>query len=321
MRHSLPGDSSLTNEDDASQAHIHRELDYLDQLLAKATPHSNSRGFESADVVAIATRVARRFRKENPECEVIFERPYEEIRALIGEVDLERILTNVVGNAVKHSRGTHVIIEGDTRGDDARVRVIDNGVGITCFDREGAQDPSGWGIGIQICEEMARSSGGTISVNPSPGSGTEVVVSLRRAVSAPRAEEAPLMTEGSPSYGESRGGIFIVDDDTEQMRSLQRALAQRGFKTRTASSVDRLFQDCAVSDASLVLCDMHMPGGGVERLLKELKRIGQKPKVAVVSGDLSDEALYRVAALGASAAFVKPLDIDEVCRWLREGRA
>jgi DNA-binding NarL/FixJ family response regulator len=62
-----------------------------------------------------------------------------------------------------------------------------------------------------------------------------------------------------------------------------------------------------------------MPDGGAERLLPILSTCSNAPRLAVISGDSSDDYLYRLAALGAQAFFTKPVEVDEVVAWVRGG--
>lgn len=319
IRHLVPRSPQSSMESELDSEHLHRELDYLDRLLALAAPHRSALRSDSADVGSVVARVVHRFRREGGGCEVIFERPYEEARALIGEVDLERVITNLVGNAVQHSRGTTVVVGASLDNDTVRLWVRDNGVGLN--EGERAAPRSGWGVGREICEETVRACGGEISVSTRRGEGTEVSIALKRAASLEKTlDRSARVADIPPHYGASLEGIFIVDDDEEQARSLQRVLRARGVDSAYLPSVDQLFCDDGLRDGSIVVCDVHMPTGGVERLLKELKRVGREVKVGVVSGDLTDESLYHLAALGAKAAFVKPVDVEELCRWIEQER-
>ena len=111
--------------------------------------------------------------------------------------------------------------------------------------------------------------------------------------------------------------VFIVDDDEEHARSLARLVRSLGFSAEVAGSVERIVGNNAVSNDSVVLCDGRMPDGGAERLLKVLSARADAPSVAVVSGDGSEDFLYRLAALGAKEFFAKPVRHRELADWIR----
>jgi signal transduction histidine kinase len=100
---------------------------------------------------------------------------------------LERIVDNLVGNALRHGGGrVRVRVERD--GSRARVEVADQGPGIPpehlghVFDRFYKADPSrtgtGSGLGLAIARENARLLGGDIQVWSEPGQGTRFTVLL-----------------------------------------------------------------------------------------------------------------------------------------------
>ena len=63
-----------------------------------------------------------------------------------------------------------------------------------------------------------------------------------------------------------------------------------------------------------------MPDGGAERLLSIVSSRQQTPRFTVVSGDATDEYLYKLAALGAQAFFTKPVAVDDIAGWIRSSR-
>jgi PAS domain S-box-containing protein len=112
---------------------------------------------------------------------------------IIGEWDgprLERVLTNLVSNAVKYSPGGGtVVIELRSEGSEAVVRVIDEGIGIPAgdvphiFDRfrratNVSGTISGAGLGLAIAHDIVTRHGGSISVESVEGRGSAFTVRL-----------------------------------------------------------------------------------------------------------------------------------------------
>jgi len=97
---------------------------------------------------------------------------------------LERILANLVGNAVEHG-GPHVVVRV---GPGPVVEVSDDGPGIPpehlpyVFDRFYKADPSraagGSGLGLAIARENARLLGGDVEVSSAPGRGARFTLRL-----------------------------------------------------------------------------------------------------------------------------------------------
>jgi signal transduction histidine kinase len=115
---------------------------------------------------------------------------------------LERIVGNLVDNAVEHGGGTASIWVGRDGGS-ALVEVADSGPGITAehlphlFDRFYKADParsgSGSGLGLAIARENARLLGGDIEVASRPGS---TRFTLRLPVSEPLPGRDGAVSEG-----------------------------------------------------------------------------------------------------------------------------
>ncbi|MFF9125166.1 sensor histidine kinase [Streptomyces sp. NPDC014889] len=103
---------------------------------------------------------------------------------------LEQIIDNLVANALRVSPPGTTITLHRTQG--AELHIIDQGPGMTEADRARAFDRfwrasgshhDGTGLGLPIVRHLVHASGGDITLNASPGSGLDVGVRLRPAVS------------------------------------------------------------------------------------------------------------------------------------------
>ncbi len=100
---------------------------------------------------------------------------------------LERIVTNLIGNALEHG-GESAHVRVSSNGDQASVEVEDHGPGIDpedlphVFERFYKADParggSGSGLGLAIAREHARLLGGEIAVASEAGAGTTFALRL-----------------------------------------------------------------------------------------------------------------------------------------------
>ena len=142
---------------------------------------------EPTDLGALAARVAAGMWSlaERHGCELTVDRPDEDVIAEVDARRVERILRNLVGNAIEHGAGRPVDITLAANRTAAAVTVRDHGIGLTSadaqhvFDRFWRADPSrvrsvgGSGLGLSISLEDARLHGGWLQVWGQPGSGAQ----------------------------------------------------------------------------------------------------------------------------------------------------
>jgi two-component system phosphate regulon sensor histidine kinase PhoR len=116
------------------------------------------------------------------------------VTADVDVVYFTTLLNNLLSNAVKYSDREPVIeIEGFSEDDLIRIRVTDNGIGITRTDQKHIFDKfyraptgnihkfKGLGLGLYYVRKIAEAHGGDVSVNSKPGKGSTFTVTLPEA--------------------------------------------------------------------------------------------------------------------------------------------
>jgi two-component system sensor histidine kinase MtrB len=212
---------------------LQAELDRFEGLLTDLLEISRfDAGFaaldaEHSDLVPIVRRVADRLAGLAERVGVAIELHLPDT-AVIAEVDprrVERVVRNLVGNAVEHGerRPVQVTLAGDEGA--VAITVRDHGVGLKAgeerlvFNRFWRADPSrarqtgGTGLGLSISAEDARLHGGWLEAWGTPGGGAQFRLTLPvragdRLVSAPlplipRDREAPAVRALPPGRTEA----------------------------------------------------------------------------------------------------------------------
>ena len=163
-----------------------------DLLLLARLEEGRELSLSTVDLSRLAIEGVEDARPTAPEHEWALDVPEEPVE-LIGDTGrLQQVVANLLANARTHTpAGTRITIAVATDGDDAVLRVRDDGPGIDpavrdeLFSRFARGDRSrnratgGSGLGLSITKAIVDGHGGTISVQSAPGD-TEFTVRLPR---------------------------------------------------------------------------------------------------------------------------------------------
>ena len=109
--------------------------------------------------------------------------------------------------------------------------------------------------------------------------------------------------------------ILIVDDDVAVRRLFRAVLNQEGFDVAEAGDGQEALDAVRASEPALIVLDLVMPTvEGIETLVA-LRKDGVKSKIIAVSG--IPQYLSAARLMGADAALLKPISIDELVTTVR----
>ncbi len=174
--------------------------DLLDLAAARADVlASTERGLVS--VTDLLDAVFSRFQAPAQEkgLDLLLEKPSGPIYVWGDKSELDRLLNNLVGNAVKYTLQGQVRLLLERSNGSARIEISDTGIGIPAdalpdlfrefFRARNAKEleQAGTGLGLSIVKDLVERYGGSIDVESREGQGTTFVVTL------------PLAPSGQPS--------------------------------------------------------------------------------------------------------------------------
>ena len=237
---------------------------------------------------------------------------------------LRQVVANLLDNAVKYSDAGGAIRLSIIRdGDDALVKVSDDGIGIAAemlprvFDLFAQADCSldrsrgGLGVGLTLVKTLVSLHGGTVHIaSAGPGRGCEVV--MRLALSATAGDDGP--RRASPGAPPAARRVLIVDDNRFSADSLASFLEFSGHQVRIAYSGHEALALAGSFRPDFVLLDIGLPemdGFEVAQRLRQRADLDGVLLVAV-TGYGHDEILERSRAVGFDHHLVKPLDLDKL---------
>ena len=262
------------------------------------------------------------------------------VRVKSDPILLERILMNLLGNAIRYTpeHGT-VLLACRRRGDRLRIEVRDNGPGIPQHEQENifrefvqlenaARDRSkGLGLGLPIVQRCARLLGHPVSVSSMPGRGSVFAVEVLRVL-----ELRDLMEHvgavASPVDGESVAGQFgskhiLVVDDDELVRNGTASLVRAwGCEVSSAGELAEARGLLASGRYDLVVCDYRLPDGNGLALADGVDASGTHPAFILISGDTSPDVLKQVAERGVHLLHkpVRPAKLRSMIAFLLKAR-
>ncbi|WP_164008397.1 ATP-binding protein [Pyxidicoccus trucidator] len=140
------------------------------------------------DLAALTVDAVERWKDElaRVKCEYTLEAPEPVVGSWDG-LRLEQVLDNLLGNAMKYGPGKPIHVSVKRHGENARLVVRDEGMGIAPedqprifekFERAVSENYGGFGLGLWISREVVRGLGGRILVDSQPGQGATFTVEL-----------------------------------------------------------------------------------------------------------------------------------------------
>lgn len=140
----------------------------------------------SADLLeAVRQRFQLKLAEQNIELQLNITEPAP--RVLIDPAHFDRVLDNLVSNAMRHiDSGDHISLGVRRRGDEVEIDVSDSGSGIDYAQQRRIFEPfvqvsesgGGAGLGLAICREIVQQHGGRITLKSAPGKGASFIIRL-----------------------------------------------------------------------------------------------------------------------------------------------
>jgi two-component system nitrogen regulation response regulator NtrX len=106
--------------------------------------------------------------------------------------------------------------------------------------------------------------------------------------------------------------LLLVDDDPNTLASLSRAFRMAGHEVTVCDNAARALETLRSESFDLVFSDVVMPGKTGLDLLEEMKSLGIKTPIIMISGQANIEMAVRATKLGALDFLEKPLSTDKL---------
>ena len=237
---------------------------------------------------------------------------------------LERVLLNLLANAVKFTEQGEVILRvqrlevADAKQARLRFEIVDSGIGIASAQMPTLFKPfeqasiaqrqyGGTGLGLAISQQIVAMMGGCIQVESQPGQGSvfRFDIDLELAASG----EAPAVARGGQGPPTIWRRILVVDSAGTRREELAKSLAACGFELMLADDATSALEQAGTQRPDLILAAIATTGreDGLEAI-RRLRRDTRVRDVPVIALSPSSECVDGVN-WGADAALSEPFDL------------
>ena len=234
---------------------------------------------------------------------------------------LVQVIVNVLNNAAKYTpQGGHIALGVRAEGQDAVIRVKDNGLGIPpemiehVFDlfaqgeRTLARTEGGLGIGLTLARRIVALHGGSIQArSDGPGKGAEFTVRLPQLPSY----AAGLSTHRDRGTGAplQKRSVFVVDDNADAAESMAMLLRTVGHDVRIEHDGLEALKRLTAELPDVVLLDIGLPGIDGYEVARRLREQpgGATVRIYAMTGYGQEEDRRRSLEAGFDGHLVKPV--------------
>ncbi|MCB1235052.1 MAG: response regulator [Verrucomicrobiae bacterium] len=325
---------------------------------------------EKVRVAELLRHILRQRRHRHPAIRYQFQCNRPDLTAVLDRRQVTRLIENLVANAEQAMpRGGALIARcSAARGDDAGrlkdapipadedyliIEIIDTGRGMTPEELAHAFDPyfttrdgaNATGIGLTVCESIAKAHGGFVVLQSKTGRGTIATFcspleaqgwdegrtddASQTGVSLPprrpaREDGAPPPGDSAPAPDAAPARILVLEDDALIRRLIAVTLRRDDHEVvETADGRDtvRVYREAMETGErfDLVLCDLTIVHGmgGVETM-RALRRLDPEVRSIVSSGYSDAPAMARPADFGFDAVLPKPYPPKDLRRMIGE---
>jgi PAS domain S-box-containing protein len=247
---------------------------------------------------------------------------------------LTQIVLNLLHNSAKYTEpGGHILLIAAREGNEAVIRVRDNGVGIRfemlpkIFDMFAQIESSekrgqgGLGIGLSLVKKLVEMHGGTVEAHSEDEEkGSEFVVRLplsanqKPKVVKQTIEKTEKTNDTNNAVKKRR--ILVVDDNADAASMLEVLLTMDSHKISTAFNGRDALEKAAEFAPDTAILDIGLPDIDGHKLAERLRE--QLPEIYLIalSGWGQTEDLRRSDEAGFNHHLVKPVDVEELKKLL-----
>jgi len=233
---------------------------------------------------------------------------------------LERILFNLVSNAVRYTSHGGVVVGCRKRGDQLRIEVWDTGPGIAEDQRQNIfsefyrlgeperDQRAGLGLGLAIVERLCTLLALPVELRSVVGRGSRFTVVAPQAPVRAAIVQRPV-TPRAPIDVSDGKLVVVIDDDPRVLDGMRGLLRSWGCRVMSGDTAIGAIQDLGAGPPDLIISDYRLSDGntGIEAIAQVRDQFGGTIPAFLISGDTHSDALQQARANGLHLLH-KPVD-------------
>lgn len=258
---------------------------------------------------------------ESQKHQITVKMPEQPVRIDADPTRLAQVFSNLLNNSAKYtSEGGNIDLEVSTLGDQVRVDIRDNGMGIpasmlpkvfdlfTQVDRTLERSQGGLGIGLTLVQRLVELHGGSVMASSEGyGKGSQFSVTL------PYVDQDQSPELAGPTSREdtlSRRRVLVVDDNEDAAKSLAMLLGIMGNEVEAVHDGMNAVNAAAEFAPDIILMDIGMPRLNGYEACQAIRKLpnGNKPVIVACTGWGQEEDRQRSRDSGFNFHLVKPVD-------------
>ena len=238
---------------------------------------------------------------------------------------LERILRNLLSNAVRYTTEGAVRLTAAPAGDGVRIEVSDTGIGIRAEDRQRIFDEffqlgnpartsaKGMGLGLSIVQRLCALLGYELALASEYGRGSAFGFTVPPGA-AP--EPGPDRAEAPAHRADLSGRLIVaIDDEAAIVEAMRVLMSGWGVEVIASLTGDDVLEavHAAGRMPDLIIADYRLGGGatGTEVIDRLRRELDPEIPALLVSGSMAPE-LVREAAASRCAFMLKPVQPEKL---------
>ena len=242
---------------------------------------------------------------------------------------LERILGNLVDNALKYTQSGQVTVRAQARDAQVCISVSDTGPGIPLSEQEAVfdefyqlQNPErdrhkGLGLGLSIVKRLTRLLNIGLKINSSKEQGTSFQILLPEASAIDMTHQIYNVEKSVPGVPNDLEGlcVLIIDDELDVLNGMRTLLTQYGCDVALADSSEQALHHIVANSCvpDLIIADYRLRNDqtGDSAIAQVREEVNIDVPAIIVTGDTSPDRLCEALDSGFHLLH-KPVVIEDL---------